>query len=83
MGLVAVSGGTGGTQGGGYGFEPGGAAMRPQPSWMERDETALDYGDEPYKPAPEFTVTGEAGDSGAMWLGLLLVLIVAVYMGYR
>ena len=83
MSLVAVSGGTGGTQGGGYGFEPGGASMRPQPGWMERDETALDYGDEPYKPAPEFTVTGEAGDSGAMWLGLLLVLIVAVYMGYR
>ena len=84
MGLVAVSGGTGGTRGGGFGFEPGGAAMRPQPGWMERDDTeqALDFGDDPYKPAPEFTVTGET-DSGALFFGLLLLLIVAVYMGYR
>ena len=81
--MVETGGKGGGRKGGGYGGEPPGASMRPLPEWMEREETALDYGDEPYKPAPEFTVAGEGGDSGAMWLGLLLVLIVAVYMGYR
>jgi hypothetical protein len=80
---VDTGGKGGGRKGGGYGGEPYGASMRPQPGWMEGEETAIDYGDEPYREAPEFTVTGEAGDSGAMWLGLLLVLIVAVYMGYR
>jgi hypothetical protein len=81
--MVESGGKGGGRKGGGYGGEPPGASMRPLPEWMEKQGTALDYGDEPYKPAPEFTVAGEGGDSGAMWLGLLLVLIVAVYMGYR